>query len=151
MKTLAIAHLTACALALAYSCSDVAPEVAYSLEVRSPSLEPELARALRGWETIGLFRAPVGESDVGPFFVELAPRASLPSDGVANPNTKQIFIGDNLSGRRLLVILAHEVGHLLLDTPEHTRCGIMGASDTLPCSEDIALACERFPALEVCP
>lgn len=135
-------------LLLLTSCAIVeTPEVTYSLNAPS-DLEPDLDRALGGWETLGIFR---DDSVPDPILVERVPDDAISADGTANRADRVIRVKQSLGGLRLLVILAHEVGHVVLDTANHTfGCGIMGGSDTFPCDEDIVLACTAFPTLEVC-
>ena len=135
-------------LLLLTSCKIVeTPEVTYSLNA-SADLEPDLDRALGGWATLGIFR---DDSAPNPIYVERVPDGAIPADGTANRANRLVRVKNSLKGIRLLVVLAHEVGHVVLDTANHTfGCGIMGGSDTFPCDEDIVLACTTFPTLEVC-
>lgn len=113
-----------------------------------PTLEVDLDRALVGWESIGIVRVLRDESP--PIVVTRVPDDSIPADGVANRGARTIAVRESLTGFRLWVVLAHEVGHVTIDTPEHTGCGIMAGHDISPCAEDIALACTTLD-LEVCP
>lgn len=57
-------------------------------------------------------------------------------------STRVVTIDSSLVGFNLLVASAHEVGHVVLDTPRHTTCGVMGGYDVVLCDQDLALACE---------
>ena len=122
------------------------PSVTYHLDVPDVALSREADRALVGWARIGLERAPLDvPADIAAVRMEFGD--GLPADGVTNRVERRILIRRGLPEFRLLVIIAHEVGHAVLDTGRHTSCGIMGGSDFFPCDEDVALACERIPEL----
>lgn len=54
---------------------------------------------------------------------------------------RRIEIDSRLEGYALELAVAHEVGHILLDTPEHTQTGIMSGSSLVLSADDRALAC----------
>lgn len=54
---------------------------------------------------------------------------------------RRIEIDSRLDGVALDFAVAHEVGHVLLDTSEHTQGGIMGGSSLTVTAQDRALAC----------
>lgn len=112
----------------------------------TPDLEPELDQALVGWEHVGLVRVGEDENpDIAPLRIERWATDDLQADGVALRNYRMAYVKRSLRGIRLRVILAHEIGHIILDTPEHNEsgCGIMGGSSVVPCEEDYWIACDR--------
>jgi hypothetical protein len=146
-RRLGVKFIALVLLALTACASDPGPVVTYALDVPDVSLEADLDHALGGWATIGLVRVHPEDGDVPDIAavrIERVPVADLPdADGRTWREWRLIQIRDSLVGNRLLIVIAHEVGHAMLDTGRHTQCGIMSGSDTLPCNEDIALACER--------
>lgn len=60
---------------------------------------------------------------------------------MADRASDRVTIDSRVRGFELLVVAAHEVGHVVLDTSEHTTCGVMGGQDVVLCGEDRALAC----------
>lgn len=72
------------------------------------------------------------------------------SDGAANRGLRRVYVDDSVlaqTSEYQLILAAHEVGHILLDTPRHTAGGIMGASSSSMQDVDYDLACE---AIGVC-
>ena len=116
--------------------------VTFELIVADPSLEAELDKALVGWASIGLVRVKSG-GQIAAVFVERVAKIENNAAGVTNRMTRRIQVRADLSGFKLWVTLAHEVGHAVLDTSTHTSCGIMAGQDLIPCVEDKALACRR--------
>jgi len=58
---------------------------------------------------------------------------------------RTIVLDDDIREREaLLVAVAHESGHILLDTPKHTSRGIMGGTSWHMWDEDRTLACETI-------
>ena len=133
------------ALALAACSAPMGAALTYTLS------DPELVSYSAGWGDLGIVATPDGEIVIT---VERVP--DLVVDGVRTQgasfrDTDTILIDSALSGFRLAVAVAHEVGHIVLDTPRHTHCGIMGGEDTQLCDEDRALACQQIPYLWGCP
>lgn len=63
---------------------------------------------------------------------------------VTDPNTRAISIDSSVAGFDLEIATAHELGHVLLETGEHTIGGIMGGSDASMWDVDYALACQSI-------
>lgn len=116
--------------------------VTFELLVADPTLEIDLDRALVGWASIGLVRVQTG-GQISAVLVERAAKIERDAAGVTDRNLRRIRIRADLTGFKLWVTLAHEVGHAVLDTSVHTACGIMAGHDLIPCVEDKALACRR--------
>lgn len=57
---------------------------------------------------------------------------------------RRIEIDASMTGFALAVAVAHEVGHVVLDTAEHTRGGVMGGADVILSVDDKALACRAI-------
>lgn len=57
---------------------------------------------------------------------------------------RRVEIDSRLEGSDLEVAIAHEVGHVLLDTPEHTANGIMSGKTAVLSKDDRALACRTI-------
>lgn len=66
------------------------------------------------------------------------------SDAAASREFRTVFLDDSLAGERLLQAVAHEAGHILLDTPRHTQGGIMGGVSYTMWDVDRELACETL-------
>jgi hypothetical protein len=69
------------------------------------------------------------------------------SPAAADRHGRVVYLDDTLgdSGRTAMrVAIAHEIGHIVLDTPEHTKGGIMGAASWQMTEVDYALACESI-------
>lgn len=116
--------------------------VTFELRVADPSLEADLDKALVGWASIGLVRVKSG-GQIAAVLVERVEKIENNAAGVTNRLLRRISVRADLSGFKLWVTLAHEVGHAVLDTSTHTSCGIMAGQDLIPCAEDKALACRR--------
>ena len=61
-----------------------------------------------------------------------------------NRADRRVEIDSSLVGFSLAVAVAHEVGHVVLDTAEHTRGGVMGGADVVLSTDDRALACRAI-------
>lgn len=81
--------------------------------------------------TVYLFRVP-----------QLATNAG--TQALTDPDTRTISIDSSLDGWKLAVATAHEVGHIVLDTPTHTQGGIMGGDDDRMWDVDKRLACQTI-------
>lgn len=57
---------------------------------------------------------------------------------------RRIEIDSRLEGYDLDLAVAHEVGHVVLDTSEHTRTGIMSGGSVALSDDDRALACRTI-------
>lgn len=55
-----------------------------------------------------------------------------------------VEIDSRLDGYALEIAVAHEVGHILLDTPKHTTTGIMSGESVEVSDQDRRLACESI-------
>lgn len=62
----------------------------------------------------------------------------------ANRDERYIVIDERLAGYDLIVAVAHEIGHVVLDSPEHTRGGVMGGSSAKLEAVDYDLACRAI-------
>lgn len=68
-------------------------------------------------------------------------------DGAADRETRGIIVDDRYTGRLLVHLAAHELGHILLDAGHHDERGIMsslGTTETAASDADYALACESI-------
>lgn len=82
--------------------------------------------------TVGVFRDPQ----------LLARHGTLASSDRA---ARSIAIDTSVVGSYDLVLaMAHETGHIVLDTPEHTQGGVMGGSSTVLEAVDYELACRAI-------
>lgn len=62
-----------------------------------------------------------------------------------DPTTRAVSIDSRLvDPLHLQIAVAHEAGHILLDTPRHTQGGIMGGADCVMHDVDYQLACETI-------
>ncbi len=66
------------------------------------------------------------------------------SEALANRADRWVAFDTSLTGQRLDIAVAHELGHILLDTPKHTAGGVMGGSSAHPTAVDYELACESI-------
>lgn len=66
--------------------------------------------------------------------------------GQADRVTDTVFVDELLAGEELAHVLAHEVGHVILNTPKHTTYGVMDSGGWLRrlTAKDRALACEAI-------
>jgi hypothetical protein len=72
----------------------------------------------------------------------------LGTQAFANRGTRHVLIDTSVTDElALLVIAAHEVGHIVLDTEQHTEGGVMGGAASTLQHVDYALACS---AIGVC-
>lgn len=130
-----LAVLAACAV-------DPAPVLEFDLvdlATRAPTAEHDAA--IVGWAELGIVRREGAPLVV---YLELVP--GLEVDGVADRGANVARVRAELEPFRRMVVIAHEVGHVVLDAPEHGTCGIMGAVDVSPCDDDRAIACARVSA-----
>lgn len=58
--------------------------------------------------------------------------------------SRTVWIDASTDPYRARYALAHEVGHIVLDTPKHTLGGVMGGSTYWLMPVDYALACESI-------
>lgn len=70
-------------------------------------------------------------------------------DGMADQGSRSIFIDSKWNGWAMVAIMAHEFGHILLDTPKHLVKGQIGimvpAGDSwIPTQADYDLACSTI-------
>lgn len=78
--------------------------------------------------SVWLFRVPnlVGEGN---------------TQALTDPATRAISIDTSLTGWKLSIATAHELGHVVLNTAQHTQGGIMGGVDDRMWGVDRQLAC----------
>lgn len=133
------------AMLLVACAADPAPEPALTFELRTidpaDSDADAYSRAARAWRDVGAFEVEGAELVL---WIDRYPhlREEVGSNGVRQGN--HLTIDARVTGRELLVVAAHEVGHAILDTSRHTSgCGVMGGSDVLLCEEDYIIACEE--------
>lgn len=154
LLSIAIASFTACA--------EPAAETVLEYVLVPVPLGVETAEqydpALRAWDEIGIRRVPLPDgattvddlrgAGIVPVVLHRVPGLvrDLEVYGLADRATGDILIDADLDPFRLAVTVAHEVGHVVLDTGEHTSCGIMGGRDVLACDEDLELACRTAGA-----
>ena len=98
-------------------------------------------RCARNWHNTGPIDCAI-TIDVGrdPLLVE-----KFGTQALSNRGERTVLIDARLTDRdRLRVAAAHEIGHIILDTPRHTQGGIMGGSAWVMRPVDFALACETI-------
>lgn len=84
--------------------------------------------------TVGIVRDPNVRRDLG-------------SNAATDRELRRIRIDASVTNKiDLLIAVAHEVGHVVLDTAEHTAGGVMGGADFVLHDVDRALACEAIGA-----
>jgi hypothetical protein len=67
------------------------------------------------------------------------------TDALSNRADRYVVLDGELTDYfRVITAIAHEVGHILLDTPEHTRGGVMGGSSWVLEPVDYELACRSI-------
>jgi len=155
-----LVHVTAVALCVAYACDD-----GRTVELPSVKLVPPAPAYVDGadaWEALGftLVEEPLVECNRGWYasdprqvdctitigvVVDPGLIERLGSDAAANRAFRTVYIDDD--NHAVVRALAHEAGHILLDTPRHTHGGVMGGASTELRDVDYALACE---AIGVC-
>ena len=99
--------------------------------------QPECAR---GWYV-------TGETDcVLTIGVQRVPnlRETAGTSALSNRAERSVVIDSRLSGYDLILAMAHETGHIVLDTPSHTQGGVMGGASTRLEQVDYELACEAI-------
>lgn len=104
-----------------------------------------------GWEQAGIFEVGVDEQPDVIIHVDAGIsnlRERVGTYAMSDRSQRVIYLDARLgTGFDLDVAAAHEIGHVVLDTAEHTHCGIMGGEDTSPCDEDLELAARRLAEL----
>lgn len=135
----------------------------------SPAVLPEVAiqapyqRYAMPWEEIGF--SVVGSSELErcprPWLYGMNPDCQIPivvtvfprllevegTLAMTRQTEREIVLDDDLAEINLPVAIAHETGHIVLATGEHTHGGIMGGASLYVTEEDRALACR---AIGVC-
>lgn len=76
---------------------------------------------------------------VTPFLVE-----RRGTDALSNREERWLAVDSRLTGEALRIAIAHEVGHIVLDSPEHTASGIMSGQTSRMSDDDRDLACESI-------
>lgn len=71
-------------------------------------------------------------------------RTPVPTRARSYRDQRRVELDPSLNERATRFAMAHEVGHILLDTPKHTVGGIMGGSTYWLTAVDRALACETI-------
>lgn len=70
------------------------------------------------------------------------------SDAASSRDERRVSIHPSLleaaRSRELVIAIAHEVGHIVLDTPSHTAGGVMGARSEVLSRSDFELACKTI-------
>lgn len=66
------------------------------------------------------------------------------TDALADREARAIYLDTRLVGEALRIATAHEVGHVVLDTPEHTNTGIMSGQTWRMSADDRDLACRAI-------
>ncbi len=68
------------------------------------------------------------------------------SDAASRRDERAVFLDDAILAKRtqLLIAVAHEIGHIVLDTREHTRGGVMGGATWTLRDADFELACRTI-------
>lgn len=162
-RTFIAAHATAVVLAVAYSCREPAPiaELPSVRLVADPVRDEHLTGA-RAWEPLG-FVVSLEESGLREcqrrwyasdredafdcqitigIVIESGLIERTGSDAAASREMRAVYLDDDV--RWLGGAVAHEVGHILLDTPLHTRGGVMGGASGELRDVDYELACETI-------
>lgn len=124
---------------------------------------PEYLEAARAWETLGF------DVDMGAYgdmrecprrwyvsgdidcqitlevIREPMLRERRGTDALSDIAARGIAIDTRVADRvELTAAMAHESGHILLDTPEHTQGGIMGGASIVVTDVDLELACRTI-------
>lgn len=72
-------------------------------------------------------------------------RERMGADAMSNRDTRTVTVdADVTDSFELLIAGAHEVGHIVLDTPDHTVGGVMGGADWSLHDVDRELACSTI-------
>lgn len=67
------------------------------------------------------------------------------TDALSNRTDRTVAIDSELTNEyNLIVAVAHEVGHIVLDTPKHTQGGVMGGASARLERVDYELACSTI-------
>jgi hypothetical protein len=130
-----------------------APDVAIVTWPGQPHL-PIYDAAVAVWSPLGFARVDSSElpecprdwyvtGDVGCVITIGIKREAINSQ--ANRSERYVLIDSRTTNDLdLLVAVAHEVGHVVLDTPEHTHGGVMGGSSSQLTDADLELACRAI-------
>jgi hypothetical protein len=110
---------------------------AFSTDDRGPECE-------RRWYADGQFDCQV---TIG-FVAELYLEERVGRVAYADRANRIAHYDANLDGFTLCIAIAHETGHILLDSDEHTNGGVMGSLDCALADVDRELACRSIGA---CP
>jgi hypothetical protein len=159
-RTFILVHAASVALALGYSCGDNHYERAELPSVRlvAPAGDrPEYHDGCEAWAELGFrFRDPPrvecgrrwyddAQTDctitigivVQPDLIE-----RTGSDAAAQRDFRTVYLDDD--NHDVVLSVAHECGHILLDTPRHTQGGVMGGASRDLTGVDYELACETI-------
>lgn len=82
------------------------------------------------------------------YLVENNLRDRAGTDALSDRMMRGVRLDSRLQGFALCVAVAHETGHIVLDTPLHTVGGVMGGSDCVLHQVDRELACSTIGACE---
>lgn len=136
---------------LALSACAIEPATPVSMTVRGfePVDEEWIWRGAREWEQVGFEILPADADTAASIHVTIDAGAVSGSIGSADRNYDHVLIDvveiygrDDWEPQWLLMTTAgHEVGHILLDTPEHVQHGVMAGTAPFLSDEDVALAC----------
>lgn len=80
---------------------------------------------------------------IGVVFVPML-RERTGTNAQTHRDQRFVEVDSRLTGYALKIAVAHEVGHVLLDTSEHTRTGIMSGSSLAISDDDRELACRSI-------
>ena len=145
---------------LAIGCAqpEPSPRVRVSVVDGSPEL-PEYLDAVDAWAPLGFVdvsfwafgdtrECPRRWNETGDVDCQITLeliRDVMPESALSDIALRGIAISEAVSDQRaLLISVAHEVGHILLDTPRHTVGGIMSGTTWRLGDADRALACETI-------
>lgn len=147
-------HLVACLLVACSTPRPHAPYVHLVVPNGGPQL-PAYLEAASAWEalgfTFGFADSGRTECDVA-WWSERVPACQLTIGVIRDPQLRAVYgtnamaflIDAALTGYTLLIAVAHELGHVLLYTPEHTKTGIMSGGSVALDAADRALACRTI-------
>lgn len=130
-------------LPLLVACATEAPVLTFSIETQPTKADDATTLRSRAWEPLGIVQVDAGaDVRVLASFADEIIEDGVSVDGMARRRERTIVIRRDLPPFRFAVIVAHELGHVVLDTAQHGSCGIMGGSDVVPCEDDYRIACE---------
>lgn len=158
-RTFTLVHAASVAPALAYSCGDNHVEHAELPSVRLVAPQgdrPEYHEGCEAWADLGFrFREPPRVEcarrwyDADPaqadctitigVVIEPGLIERTGSDAAADRQARTVLLDDQ--NHDVVLSLAHECGHILLDTPRHTQGGVMGGASYELRDVDYELAC----------